>query len=272
VIGAGKNRIDLGEFMVERIGEFEDRMRTYRASDLALRWLDLAHNELRPEESAFVHALRAGQPVDLRVWGTTLIEAGLQKLSVRAGATAILTGGSCNWKWFSDHVRGIGPFAGRSTAVLVDDKPELTIARGLARVYTVGSYSEGLLSEVKAAKSALIEPLKVVHAELLERLSYSVNALMKADDKLRRELRHIVTTSLKGAGIANSTKKSPKELVRGLLDRLISDETTDAIRPELEQLVGRLHPGFGLGEGAGREPGWARARAVLHAAAAVQES
>ncbi len=34
---------------------------------------------------------------------------------------------------------------------------------------------------------------------------------------------------------------------------------------------GRLHTGIGLGEGSGREPGWIRPRAVLHAAAALQD-
>src|SRR5262245_24113918 len=35
--------------------------------------------------------------------------------------------------------------------------------------------------------------------------------------------------------------------------------------------AGRLHAGIGLGEGSGREPGWARPRALLHAPAAVQD-
>ena len=35
--------------------------------------------------------------------------------------------------------------------------------------------------------------------------------------------------------------------------------------------AGRLHAGVGLGEGSGREPGRAGARALLHAAAALQD-
>src|SRR5947199_3150556 len=39
----------------------------------------------------------------------------------------------------------------------------------------------------------------------------------------------------------------------------------------LPRRADRLHAGIGMGEGASREPGWARPRALLHAPAAVQE-
>jgi transposase len=64
-------------------------------------------------------------------------------------------------------------------------------------------------------------------------------------------------------------------LFKGACQRGIYDNMKTPFPADVQPLPGRsgrLHPGFGLGEGAGREPGWARARAVLHAAAAVQES
>src|SRR5689334_8491645 len=106
VLGTGEDGINLGNFFVQNIAEFDERMRKYRASDAAREWLDLSDKEVEPEEAEFIKALREGREVDLKAWGTRLIETGLRKLQVGEGATAVLTGGSCNWRWFLEHVRG----------------------------------------------------------------------------------------------------------------------------------------------------------------------
>src|SRR5262249_21472014 len=112
VIGVGADRIDLGDFVVDRVSDFNERMQNYTASRLARRWIDLVKFDANSDEAQYIDALKAGKPVDLRAWGAALFEAGLQKLAVGEGATIILTGGSCNWRWFSDHVNSRWPFAG----------------------------------------------------------------------------------------------------------------------------------------------------------------
>ena len=59
----------------------------------------------REEEAGFIEALKRSDAVDLVSWATTLIEIGLARLEVGAEATALLTGGSCSWKWFQERVR-----------------------------------------------------------------------------------------------------------------------------------------------------------------------
>src|SRR5207253_67331 len=122
--------------------------------------------------------------VDLEAWGLCLIDTGLKELAVGEGATAVLTGGSCNWRWFLEHVRATAPFQGRATAVLRDNRPELTIARGLARAYAVGSYSKRLVTEIEGLRETLIPQIQSVHAELLDKLSLELTSLMRADDGL----------------------------------------------------------------------------------------
>ncbi len=57
---------------------------------------------------------------------------------------------------------------------------------------------------------------------------------------------------------------------RGIYDKPVQPPLPANVRP-LPGRADRLHPGCGLGEGTGREPGWAGARALLHAAAAGSE-
>src|SRR5712692_4737272 len=45
-----------------------------------------------------------------------------------------------------------------------------------------------------------------------------------------------------------------------------------AVAQPLSRRSGGLHAGVGLGEGSGREPGWAGPRTVLHPAAAIQDA
>jgi molecular chaperone DnaK len=214
VIGVGSDRIDLGDFVVDRISDFELRMRNYSASKLAKRWIDLAEYDAESAEADYVEALKTGKPVDLRAWGAALFEAGLQKLAVGEGATIILTGGSSNWRWFSDHVNSKWPFAGRPSSVIFDSKPELTIARGLARVYAVGSYSGRLAQEIEAARSELSAPLRAIHAELLEKLADKLTIIMRSDRKLQAELEAIFKSWIAGDSQRGQYSSSGERLRR----------------------------------------------------------
>jgi hypothetical protein len=254
IFGADEDAINLGDFAVAGGAEFDERMRSYKASAEARVWLDLASAEAQPEEREFVEALRNGQPVDLKAWGTRLIETGLQKLAVGDEAIAILTGGSCNWKWFIDHVRSIPPFAGRATAVVRDDKPELTIARGLARAYAVGSYTKRLVNEVKSKRDVLAAQLTSIHREMLENLSYQLTAEMKLDDKLKADLTEILKQGLARAkaersgagsvkdrltGFWDALRKDPGAQAGRIVDALRKDPAVETIRPDLEQRMSR---------------------------------
>jgi hypothetical protein len=150
-------------------------------------------------------------------------------------------------------VRTIAPFAGRATSVVRDDKPELTIARGLARAYAVGSYTKRLANEVRSKRDALAGSLVSIHKSMLEDLSYQLTAEMKLDDKLRSDLREILkrglasrtqssgSTSVKDklTGFWDALRKDPTGQAGRLVDSLRKDPSIDAIRPDLEQRMGR---------------------------------
>src|SRR5262249_41723457 len=112
ILGSEEGAINLGNFFVPAAAEFDARARAYRASDPARQWLALPVADVTPEEREFVEAAQQGAPVDLKAWGARLIETGLRKLDVADSATAVLTGGSSNWRWFVEHVRATAPFAG----------------------------------------------------------------------------------------------------------------------------------------------------------------
>jgi hypothetical protein len=201
VLGSGQDSINLGDFAVEKVAEFDERTKSYRASDMVKQWLSLCAKDARPEEQEFVAALQAGDVVDLKAWGFRLIECGVEELRVGESAKAVLTGGSCNWRWFYDYLRSMEPFAGRSDAILRDDAPELTIARGLARVYAVGSYSRNLIKTIESRRPKLRKELERLYTELLmgeegANLSHSIMRLMKYDQKLVDEFDEIVRRGL----------------------------------------------------------------------------
>ncbi|HZV21930.1 MAG TPA: hypothetical protein VE986_10340, partial [Hyphomicrobiales bacterium] len=192
IVGVGPNRIDLGDFVVSRVAEFEDRMRNYTPSNLARRWIDLASRGPEGDDADYVEALKSGKSVDLFAWGAALFERGLRTLAVGEEATIILTGGSSNWRWFSDHVSSKWPFAGRPSSVIFDSKPELTIARGLARVYAIGSYSGRLAGEIRAARKELMRPLRAIHRDILQKLAARLAIMIQSNEKLRGDLETIL--------------------------------------------------------------------------------
>lgn len=274
IIGGRETGINLGNFEIPHIGQLRERMGAYRASAMALPWLEMSQAEVQPEEREFFDPLLAGQAVDLQAWGQRLIEVGLRKLAIDDKSIAVLTGGSCNWKWFQDGVYAQAPFKGRSLAVLYDGKPELTIARGLARAYAVGSYAVQLTDQVRAARMTLMGALQGTHAEVLEQLSYAITSEMKRDEKLKTDLRSIFEDAFNRAELARAReprqkgllerlleglkrfwaglrKESPKPdadgasyddfqtRIKGAFEELLKDPDLDAIRPDLERRIGQ---------------------------------
>jgi hypothetical protein len=286
IIGSRESGINLGNFEVPRIGQLDERMRAYRASALALPWLEMAQAEVQPEEREFFDPLLDGRAVDLEAWGRRLIEVGLHKLAIDDKSIAVLTGGSCNWKWFQDEVFAQPAFKGRSLAVLYDGKPELTIARGLARAYAVGSYAMQLTEQVRAARARLTAALHQTHAEMLEQLSYALTSEMKNDEALKTDLRQIFEDALNGAALARSNEPVQKGLmeklieglkrfwaglrkaapkpgtqgasyddlqnwIKGGFEELLKDPHLDAIRPDLERRIGQW-----IGDNRGNLESW----------------
>ncbi|HLH92709.1 MAG TPA: Hsp70 family protein [Xanthobacteraceae bacterium] len=263
--------VDLGRFRVERSGEFFERMLSYRASDVAREWIAKAGAEALPEEQRFADALRDGQPVNLEAWGRMLIDEGLAKLSVGDKAVAILTGGSTNWKWFQDEICGHDLFRGRSEeAVLYDEKPELTIARGLARAYSIGSYSRKLIGDLAARREELALRLQTIHEDLLRALSDRLAGRMSTDLRLRADIRRIFAQSLERAAMSppappsavgwfaalwekvrrlfaeiargfsrgsTASLKDHQERIKGAIQEMLKDPQAEAVRPALEARV-----------------------------------
>jgi hypothetical protein len=253
--------IDLGRFKVERSGEFFERMRNYQASDLARDWIEKARNETLPEEQRFAEALRAGRPVNLEAWGRMLIEEGLARLAIGDKAVAILTGGSCNWKWFKDEVNAHDLFRDRSEkSVLWDDKPELTIARGLARAYSIGSYSRKLMGDLAARREELAPRMATIHEDLLQSLSDRLAIRMRTDLRLRTDIRRIFAQSLERAAMSRPTRLTAagwfaklwqdiqrvlaatarafsRERIKGFVQEILRDPQAEAVRPALERRV-----------------------------------
>jgi hypothetical protein len=237
ILGSGENGINLGNFFVPNAAEFDARARNYRASETARQWLSLSLADVAPEEREFIEAAQRGAPIDLKAWGARLIETGLRKLNVADGATAVLTGGSCNWRWFLEHVRATAPFTGRAASVLRDDRPELSIARGLARAYAVGNYSKRLNGEIRAKRDLLVPHLQTIHDELLAKLCLQLTALIKDDETLKSELREILKDGL---------RQSETQRARGfgawflrLFNLALADPAAEAIRPNLERRLER---------------------------------
>ena len=236
-LGVLDDKISLGDFHVENAAAFEARMRSYTASEEARRWVDMLAGDVQPQEREFVDKLKRGEPIDLKAWGVRLIEAGMAALDVGEGATAVLTGGSCNWRWFLEHVRSIPPFAGRATSVLRDNRPELTIARGLARAYAIGSYSKRLSTEIKRKRDSLIPKIQSVHRELLHTLSLELTSFFRFDEELKADLRQIFNDGL------NRVARRPTDGLREHSERLINialrDPLAQAIRPDVEKRIER---------------------------------
>jgi Hsp70 protein len=237
ILGSEQTGINLGNFFVPSAAEFDARARSYRASETAREWLNLSLADAAPEERAFIEAAQQGAPVDLKAWGARLIEAGLRNLEVGDGATAVLTGGSSNWRWFLEHVRATAPFAGRASSVLRDDRPELSIARGLARAYAVGNYSKRLAGEVRAKRDLLVPHLQEIHDELLGKLCLQLTALIKDDETLKSELREILKDGLR----QSETQRAQGfgAWFRRLFNLALADPAAEAIRPDLERRLER---------------------------------
>jgi len=134
-------------------------------------------------------------------------------------------------------VRTTAPFSGRASAVLRDDRPELTIARGLARAYAVGNYSKRLAGEVRAKRDLLVPHLHEIHDELLQKLCLQLTALIKDDDLLKDDLTAIFKDGLR-RGEAEREGGVGAFFLR-LFNLALNDPAAEAIRPDLERRLER---------------------------------
>ena len=244
-VGIDETKIDLGDFVVDRMDEFDSRMQSYRISDMARPWLEQARGEVRAIEQHFCEALLDGEPVDLKAWATTLVAEGMRRVGAGQNAIAVLTGGSCNWDWFKDIVRAHSSFASRAHDIHIDDEPELTIARGLARAYTVGVSSRQMAVQVSEARQRLLPELRTIHSEPLKDLSFRINAEMRHDAALQDRVRSIFTETYRDALSRPRPEKTQTvwqallDWLKGLFGRVTEqDPNEQALRPQLERSVG----------------------------------
>jgi hypothetical protein len=244
-IGGGDHKIDLGDFAVSHLNDFDGRMRAYRISDLARPWLEQAQAEIRPAERDFVVALLAGDAVDLAAWGSTLIAQGLSELRVERGAIAVLTGGSCNWAWFRNLVRKHPLFVDGEKDVHLDDEPEMTIARGLARAYTIGVYSRQKVDQLVIVRDKLTAALSDLHHNPLSELALRINAEMRADAALQDDVRRMYADYYRDFLTDAGTQKRGDifqallNWLEGLFKRVTVEDQKDlALRLKLERRIG----------------------------------
>ncbi len=244
-IGGGDQKIDLGDFAVSRLSDLNGRIRSYRVSDMARPWLEQAHDEARPVERDFVEALLAGNAVDLSAWGSTLITEGLRTLGVGQDAIAIMTGGSCNWAWFRELVQTHRAFAGSDKDVHLDDEPEMTIARGLARAYTIGTYSRQKIDQLVTARNSLTAALRELHHDPLNELSLRINAEMRADSALQGDVRRMYEECYRDV-LADASSLKHRDIfeallswLKGLFKRVTTEDPKELkLRAQLQQRIG----------------------------------
>ena len=244
-IGGGDQKIDLGDFAVSRLSDLNGRIRSYRVSDMARPWLEQAHDEARPVERDFVEALLAGNAVDLSAWGSTLITEGLRTLGVGQDAIAIMTGGSCNWAWFRELVQTHRAFAGSDKDVHLDDEPEMTIARGLARAYTIGTYSRQKIDQLVTARNSLTAALRELHHDPLNELSLRINAEMRANLALQGDVRRMYEECYRDV-LADASSLKHRDIfeallswLKGLFKRVTTEDPKELkLRAQLQQRIG----------------------------------
>ena len=114
--------------------------------------------------------------------------------------------------------------------------------------------------------------VKVAHVRLCHSRMLFVRAYPRETQEMVFDAHDRAFALFKGAcarGIYDNMKTAVETIFVGK-DRALQSPLPADVQP-LPGRAGGLHAGVGLGEGPGREPGRARPRAVLHAAAAVQE-
>src|SRR5262249_1600343 len=142
-------------------------------------------------------------------------------------------------RWGGSRERGrrTPPFAGRATSVLRDNRPELTIARGLARAYAIGSYSKRLSTEIKRKRDSLIPKIQSVHRELLHTLSLELTSFFRFDEELKAHLPQTFNDGL--ARVARRPTDGLREHSERLINIALRDPLAQAIRPDVEKRIER---------------------------------
>ena len=114
--------------------------------------------------------------------------------------------------------------------------------------------------------------VKVAHVRLCHSRMLFVRAYPRETQEMVFDAHDRAFALFKGAcqrGIYDNMKTAVETILVGK-DRALQSPLPADVQ-SLPRRAGRLHAGIGLGEGASREPGRAGPRALLHAAAAVQD-
>lgn len=177
--------------------EFKSYLRAYTPSKLARRWIEA---EACPEERIFVDKMRQNEPIDLCKWAEVLIDAELKHLHVSDNTIAILTGGSSNWKWFQKLVSERPPFNQHRHLYIDDNKPEMTIARGLALAYPIGTLSLELKRRLEERRTEIQDALSaMIRRDHTDKLANVICTLLRSDDALANNISGIFECTLSKA-------------------------------------------------------------------------
>ena len=120
--------------------------------------------------------------------------------------------------------------------------------------------------------SGVTVTVKVAHVRLCHSRMMFARAYMRESQEMVFDAHDRAFAFFRGActrGIYDNMKTAVEAVFTGK-ERQYNRRFPADVQP-LSGPARRLHPGLGLGEGPGREPGWAGARAVLHAPPAGQE-
>ncbi len=180
----------LGRFAIESVALFESRARHYSPSMRARTWLNWSEGETNRVDRPYVEALKQEAPIDLLQWARDALDFAITQLGVDADGLAILTGGSTKWRWFEQLVEQHDHFRRQGVErVLTDEKPELSIARGLCRAYAVGGHAQSLIDllaskEQEVAGRLVAEIYAPRLAKLVEDLSNAMLSDIQKDVQL----------------------------------------------------------------------------------------
>ena len=148
----------LGWLEVESFDEFEQRARSYVASEHMRERLSGLGPQATKSDVHWLKSLMAGQPVDLFEWAQELVRQATA--SCPGIRVAILTGGSTLWPWFTELVTREGAFS-PELKLFRDENPELSIARGLSRAHSIGLYARQTRESLERVRPEVAEALRV---------------------------------------------------------------------------------------------------------------
>jgi len=223
---------ELGRLHASSLSEFQDRARRYVPTKaMRQRLVDLGKDAL-PVDRPWLENMLAGRPVDLIGWGEELVgRGGRGALRPTDIQVVISAGGSTLWPWFQDLIRTPGTYS-PSAQFYTDNAPQLTIARGLASAFAVGSHARELVERIGKKKDAMVAALRSTFLEpRAERIALEVIDRF-LDDRYLSAVQPAISELKEG--------KTDAALIRAQLEgefrRWIDAEGADAIREALRRV------------------------------------